>query len=95
MSSPKDYIITEEAEDVLHLRVRCYPLLLYECAVQLLQLVNKQSRFKRPLVKTAECTVIDVGIGSAEQLGHGRVVLKTVDMLLHVGSKDTQEVVKH
>ena len=47
------------------------------------------------LVKTAECTVIDVGIGSAEQLGHGRVVLKAVDVLLHVGSKDTQEVVKH
>ena len=39
--------------------------------------------------------MIDVGIGSAEQLGHGRVVLKAVDMLLHAGSKDTQEVVKH
>ena len=36
-----------------------------------------------------------VDIDSAEQLGHGRVVLKTVGMLLQAGSKDTQEVVKH
>ena len=59
------------------------------------QLVNKQRRFRRSLVKTAERAVIDVGVCSAEQLGHGRVVLKAVDVLLHVGSKDTQEVVKH
>ena len=39
--------------------------------------------------------MIDVGVGSTEQLGHGRVVLKAVDVQLHVGSKDTQEVVKH
>ena len=61
----------------------------------MLQLVNEQRRFRRPLVETAERAMIDVGIGSAEQLGHGRVVLKTVGMLLQAGSKDTQEVVKH
>ena len=61
----------------------------------MLQLVNEQRSFKRPLVETAEGAMIDVGVGSAEQLGHGRVVLKAVDVLLHVGSKDTQEVVKH
>lgn len=91
----RDYIVTEEAEDVLHLRVCFYPSLLYECVIQILQLVNKQSRFRRSLVKTAERAVIDVGVCSAEQLGHCRVVLKAVDVLLHVGSKDTQEVVKH
>ena len=61
----------------------------------MLQPVNEQRIFRRSLVETAECAVIDVSIGSAEQLGHGRVVLKAVDVLLHVGSKDTQEVVKH
>ena len=36
-----------------------------------------------------------VDIDSAEQLGHGRVVLKALDILLHVGSKDAQEVVQY
>lgn len=57
----------------------------------MLQLVTSRGVSNDPLVETAECTMIDVGIGSAEQLGHGRVVLKAVDVVLHVGSKDTQE----
>lgn len=43
----------------------------------------------------AQCAVIDVGIGFSEQLGRSRVVLKAVDVLLHIDCKDTQKVIKH
>ncbi|MBU3809279.1 MAG: hypothetical protein H9802_12825 [Candidatus Phocaeicola faecipullorum] len=48
---------------------------------------QRARRFRRPLVERAERIVIDVSIGTSEQLGYGRVVLKTVDVLLILAVK--------
>ena len=87
-------MIREEGEDVVDVGVGCYGVVVYECGVELVEVVKKERRLKGGVVKRGECRVIDVGIGCGEEVGEGRVVVKGVDVVVDVGRKDREEVVK-